>query len=751
MANRTKRHNAFALVTRCHFGEKWRRVKTLRWLLVLIFFTRITAVARADDPRYEIRGSEQGQWLLAGTFDGPIDNVGRGSDRLGDYVEMTAHFIRDKTPLTEQVKFYKQRSIALFSLTYEAAARKPVAAFPDFTDLPASFHVMSFREHEFSPPEFAPLASGGPWLIFNDQDQAFIVSPASHFPVQRVGGDAQTHIRGEFREELKDIPAGFTQQTLVAFGPGINATWDIWGDAMTELQGKTRPASDADVGLKYLGYWTDNGTHYYYNYDPTLGYGGTLLALEKHFQADNIPVHYMQLDSWWYLKTLTSYDGKVGKTKNPRLAEGQWNRYGGLLEYRADPAVFPHGLNGFDHALRLPLITHNRWIDPQSPYHRSYRITGLAAIDPKWWQDILSYVNNAGTITYEQDWLVQIQRHSPDFASTTSAGDQFFDDMAAAAADHGMTLQYCMATPSDFLQGSKYSNLTSIRTSDDRFRRDRWHDFVFTSRLASALGIWPWTDAYLTSETGNVLLSDLSAGMVGFGDEMGQEDKQNIFRAVRSDGVIVKPDVPIVPLDCSYIDQAEGKKTALLAGTFTDHEGVRTMYVVAFAVPSRPPPGGLSDREAPPAKNAVRDVEFSLDQIGVRGPAYVYDYFNQSARFLRPAESVRDDLGADGFKYYIIAQPGKSGIAFFGDMGKFVSTGKQRIASIKDEAGKMTVTVAFAPGDSEVKLHGCCPAPPTASIDGNPLEVTYDLQSGHFSFVVRAASQPDVTVVIENR
>ena len=38
-------------------------------------------------------------------------------------------------------------------------------------------------------------------------------------------------------------------------------------------------------------------------------------------------------------------------------------------------------------------------------------------------------------------------------------------------------MQYCMASPRHFMQSSKYSNLTTIRTSADRLGRDRWTRF----------------------------------------------------------------------------------------------------------------------------------------------------------------------------------------------------------------------------------------------------------------------------------
>ena len=49
--------------------------------------------------------------------------------------------------------------------------------------------------------------------------------------------------------------------------------------------------------------------------------------------------------------------------------------------------------------------------------------------------------------------------------------------------------------------------------SDDRFDRNRWDTFLYTSRFASALGVWPWSDVFMSSETNNLVLSVLSAGV----------------------------------------------------------------------------------------------------------------------------------------------------------------------------------------------------------------------------------------------
>ena len=56
-----------------------------------------------------------------------------------------------------------------------------------------------------------------------------------------------------------------------------------------------------------------------------------------------------------------------------------------------------------------------------------------------------------------------------------------------------------MPYPCYFLQGSRYENLTTIRTSGDRFNPNHWNDFLYTSRLAASMGIWPWADVYMSS------------------------------------------------------------------------------------------------------------------------------------------------------------------------------------------------------------------------------------------------------------
>jgi hypothetical protein len=677
---------------------------------------------------YQVSSADS-QWVFAGAFNTGLAGAAKtqGKDLVGDYQQVSFAWTAGAAPMTGFIRLYSEQSLALFSQTCGAAVEIPPPAFPAFTNLPAGLHVFSHGLREFAPPQFSASEISTPWLLFDDQANAVVISPASHFMVASMFGDGARLVASGFNPKLRNLPAGFTQQTIVAFGRGINRTWDSWGRAMLAMQQAKRPASDADTVLRYLGYWTDNGAFYYYRYDADKGYAGTLQALVQYYQRQRIPIRYLQLDSWWYSKSTTDADGKPGKTKKVEtLPEGEWNRYGGTLEYKAHPYLFPDGLAAFQKSIGMPLVTHGRWIDPASPYREHYKSSGLAMVDPKWWEDIAGYLKSSGVATYEQDWLDRIYNYSPAFSGNPDTAEAFLDDMARACDEKGITLQYCMPFAAHFMQGCRYENLTTIRTSGDRFNLGRWTSFLYTSRLAAALGIWPWADVFKSTETGNVLLATLSAGPVGIGDAMGAETGTNLQQAVRADGVIVKPDASIVPLDRCYIADARQTPAPLVASTHTRQGGIRTEYLFAFRRP----------------KTSESQVDFTLAEIGLDAPAYVYDYFAQTGRSLAAGGAFSATLPKSGMAFYVVSPVGKSGIAFLGDRDKFVGTGRQRISSLKDLPGKLTANILFAESETTVTLHGYAELAPKVSVEsGHAGAVQFDAATRHFSVEVECDPQ----------
>src|SRR5207302_4026270 len=97
--------------------------------------------------------------------------------------------------------------------------------------------------------------------------------------------------------------------------------------------------------------------------------------------------------------------------------------------------------------------------DASSPYRGTYAMSGNVSIDPDFWRSVMSYLGEGGVTVYEQDWLCESAQPAYDLTSP----DAFFDNMADAARSRGLSVQYCMPLPRDYLQSSRYANLTTMR------------------------------------------------------------------------------------------------------------------------------------------------------------------------------------------------------------------------------------------------------------------------------------------------
>ncbi len=212
---------------------------------------------------------------------------------------------------------------------------------------------------------------------------------------------------------------------------------------------------------------------------------------------------------------------------------------------------------------------------------------------------------------------------------------------------------------------------------------------------------------------------------------MGRESRANLMLSVRGDGVIVKPDAPLVPTDASILADARHQHTPLIAATYTDHgigRAGHTAYVFADA-----------------RSGDSRAVSFSPASLGFIGPVYVYNYFDKTGRKFNAGDTFTDTLGPTGRAYYVIAPVGPSGIAFLGDAGKFVGTGKQRIFTLQDTPGGLTSKVVCAPGEAAVTLHGIASSAPIVSATGGTAgPVAYDMTTGHFRVTVSPTADAPV-------
>ena len=693
---------------RCVCGYMWRAALVL---CASGLFGATAPVSIADrstgigvtfeaDGQYAISTGIAG-WKFSGSLGHPPTAivVREGSDSVAAYHEIVVDYTQEGSK-QGSIRVYSGKPVVLFNVKYLQAAGS-TAAFPRLASYPETAYHVSYRG-EFGKYSFGELGVDSPWVFFDGARNTFILSPASDFLISATTRSSSREIASGIDSRIATLPEGFEHSTILVVEQGINRAFETWGSALARLQGKALAANDADPILAKVGYWTDNGATYYYKYEPSLGYEKTLLAVRDEFLEKGVPLGYMQLDSWFY----------------PKGKHADWKKFDGIYEYVADKNLFPDGLKAFQQQLGVPLVTHSRWVDPESPYRSRYRMSGNVVVDPVYWGTVASYLHDADVLTYEQDWINERARTAFNLYDPAA----FMDEMAQALKDQKLTIQYCMPLPRHYLQSTKYDNVTTIRTSGDRFGRDKWDEFLYDSRLASSLGLRPWSDVFMSDELDNLLLSTLSAGPVGVGDRIGSVNRENLLRAVRADGVIVKPDVPLVPTDQAFVEDAQSLKRPMLASTYTDFGTLKAFYVFAYA------------------RGSQKTAAFTPASVGLHTRAYIFDYFSHKGTVLDPDKTLTELLGKEslekGYAYFIVVPLGQSGIAFLGDLDQFVSLGKQRISQLSDN-GTVRVTIQFARGENSRTVHGYSPtAPVITPITGKTGASTYDSAAHRFTVSV---------------
>jgi len=272
-----------------------------------------------------------------------------------------------------------------------------------------------------------------------------------------------------------------------------------------------------------------------------------------------------------------------------------------------------------------------------------------------------------------------------------------------------------MPLPSNYMASTLYPAVQTIRPSGDGFERAEWDRFLYDSRLASALGLWPWTDAFFSKDMGSLVISTLSAGPVGVGDAIGEINAGNLMAAVRSDGVIIKPDTSLLPIDEIYKSDALGEHAPMVAAAATNFGNLQIQYV--FAYPRRP-----SDSQ----------VTVSLSELGISGTVFAYNWVTHEGRLVSPDGSLTMEF-KDGWAFQVLSPVNRDGVALLGDTEKITTLGKARFAAVKDD-GSLSATIQFASDEKVRFISGYAPHRPTITATAGMVEtVSFGEQSHIFT------------------
>jgi hypothetical protein len=554
---------------------------------------------------------------------------------------------------------------------------------------------------------------------------ALLLGPLDHIHDVAIAVPSDEHPRADlecgWHGDLDEVDHLRTEFVLLA-APTVRRAIARYGELVRDRAGTRRNGTAKDPAVRGLSYWTDNGADYYYRSAEGMTYPETLAAAVDGLERNGLPVHAVQLDSWWYPHSTLRELGEGAPIVPPT----------GAMTWDPRDDALPGGFPAVREAVGgRPLVLHSRHLDQASPYFaeggfvplaepaedEAGRDAGATTVDSMSGASFLApadgdlldaWMEQAatwGACTYEQDWLVEIFLYSAGLRSRPGLADAWLSGMDESAARRGLTLQLCMATPANFLHTAAMTQVSSIRTSMDfRYFADRqsnWGWFLHVNALARALGLASSKDVFVT--TGDdlavveAMLAAMSCGPVGIGDAIGATDRDLVLRTCREDGVLVQPDAPMAAWSDSFFGQPMGSLSPMVGETYTDHPVGRWHYVAAMAAD-------------PAARTAVRVPLAELD--GPTAERHV-------ARRDRDGELVHLDAdggldltpGHDALDLWVVAPALLGGrLALFGDVGRFASVGERRIGRVVERDGTLSFLVLGVPR-STVAVEGWSDAP----------------------------------------
>ncbi|HME54002.1 MAG TPA: hypothetical protein VKM55_17380 [Candidatus Lokiarchaeia archaeon] len=583
----------------------------------------------------------------------------------------------------------------------------PQIEFPWFVNENDNAHVLTWANVKFAPPRTDFNFASAPVILYDDELNAFAFSTLDHFLVSGIKRyKKQRAMSCGLAGSVEKTPEGFTLESMVFFGKGINAVVEAWGALFRKRHGaKIRDPYNNPI-TSTLGYNTDNGAFYYYNTEPGKNYEDTMIAIREQHKKIGLPVGYYELDSWWYPK---SYE------KLPSILKIFVS--GSALHWGEPPKadVFPNGLkNTWENLDKLPLMCHSRWFSPKSDYTQKYEFyiqkpnlktfnlpLFAAPMHQDFWDDLFKDARDWGLRCYLQDWMSYQYNSIDKMKSSVDFADAWAMNMGKAAEKHGMTMQYCMAPSSFMMQAVKLPSVMQTRASDDHngMQPRRWYlpHFTQTSMLCHAIGFWPSKDTFF-SNTEKVywfyrercpemecLVAALSGGPVAPSDKIGFENVDLLMKTCRADGLLLKPDKPATPVDLMFKEHAK----YYITSTHVKKAGGLTWHYVHVT--------NLWPRK-------VKDKTISLQDLGIDGMHKYMAYLYWKKEFIPmayPEDKITLDLENEAQELIVLCPELAEGTFLIGNIEKFVTCAAKQFPSVdfSDDASTVTIRVEGVSGE----------------------------------------------------
>lgn len=653
-----------------------------------------------------------------------------GHDRLGAFNSLRLSW---KVPATDlrlvtAFRLYRDAPCLVFGQEFPGGFKKyasgdwtvPSVAFPHFlgsgmrSDL-YSWVSEGMGAHRFGYGSAFSLDKTVDLLLLSDQDyNTIILSPLAHYLVA-TQQSAKSQINCGIEGLVEEIPAGFKHEHIMVVGRGIGETFRQWGQALLDKAGKKIPSKYEGDTLKYPVYWDDYGAYYREHGFKEAGcktYEDIILGVAQHAKEHGLRIGAYEQDG-----------------DQMRIYQE------GLFEPRAD--LYPHGFKWLHEQLGAPLEAYVCWMAAGGPYRKKYpyfdtpkgKVTWSSMGDVfyslDYWRDIAQRLASWGVILLQQDFESVYEGNAVMMAGVDRM-DRYFKNQAKAMQEKGIKMQYCMQLPRNVMESTENPAIISLQgswdhhvpkpehrgsgapgaeltnwfeASDEKPSADPfvWGHLMFTSAFYGAVGLWPSRDTMQTMADPNafedVLLANLLGGEIQLGHRIGECNFALLKHTYReSDGLILKADRPIVPLDRCYHERCG------VGYTESDRDGQRWFYVLSL-----PAAGYLES--------------FRVADLGVGGRWVVYNYDTGVASVVDATNPLKLTREAR-HEYFVVAPILANGMAVIGDATKFVSMADMRIASVAVEGNSLRVGVVGSETDSPI-VTGYAKEQPTAVEQGS--------------------------------
>lgn len=309
-----------------------------------------------------------------------------------------------------------------------------------------------------------------------------------------------------------------------------------------------------------------------------------------------------------YLRTISAPIQMLSFQNAPMVARGESAPWC-VSEFVPNPRKVPMGIQAFQAALGLPLQLYAPYLCNTTDYVSNFTLIrsnpalpGCAAYDfynpapahsLEYFSFIMDLVLDYGATLFEPDFLHQNHLCMDETTQVVGAAEALFGGMATAAAERGIAIQFCFATPHVMLWTLTAPAVTNARVSYDFFYGNSW-DIGSSSLLAWAVNSAPSKDTLWSSDNGaqattrggcaktgcppdhsaagavlHTVLATLSTGPVGYSDAPNETDITLVMRTCDAAGNLLQPSRPVVAVDSTHDVTPGAAPTGYVLATHT--------------------------------------------------------------------------------------------------------------------------------------------------------------------------------------